>query len=92
MDTVSLTELKQKLKEQIIEELNLQDIKPEDIPDDAPLFVEGLGLDSIDALELVVILEKYHGVKIPDETVGRKVLQSITAMAEFVQEENAKRM
>jgi acyl carrier protein len=92
MDTRSLTELKQKLKEQIIAELNLQDLKPEDIQDDAPLFVEGLGLDSIDALELVVILEKYHGVKIPDETVGRKVLQSITTMAEYVQEENAKKM
>ncbi len=92
MDTRSLTEVKQKLKEQIIAELNLQDLKPEDIQDDAPLFVEGLGLDSIDALELVVILEKYHGVKIPDETVGRKVLQSITTMAEYVQEENAKKM
>ena len=52
------------LKKQIIEELNLQDIKPEDIKDDAPLFGDGLGLDSIDALELVVLMEKYHGVKI----------------------------
>jgi acyl carrier protein len=84
-------DLKYELKKQIIEELNLQDIKPEDIIDDAPLFMEGLGLDSIDALELVVIMEKYHNVKIPDETVGRKVLQSINTMVEYIQEENTKK-
>ena len=85
-----MQDLKHELKKQIIEELNLQDIKPEDIEDDAPLFGDGLGLDSIDALELVVLMEKYHGVKITDETVGRKVLYSITAMAEYIQEENSK--
>ena len=89
--TLNIQELKEALKRQIVEELNLQDIKPEDIVDDAPLFVEGLGLDSIDALELVVLMEKYHGVRIPDEIVGRKVLQSINTMAEYIQEENAKR-
>ncbi len=78
------------LKSQIIEELNLEGIKPEDIQDEAPLFVEGLGLDSIDALELVVLMEKYYGVRIPDEIVGRKVLQSINTMAEYIQEETAK--
>lgn len=76
--------LKLELKTQIIQELNLEDLKPEDIEDDAPLFVEGLGLDSIDALELVVLMEKYHGVKIPDETVGREALQSINTMAEYI--------
>ena len=88
--TLNTEDLKYALKKQIIEELNLQDLKPEDIQDDAPLFVEGLMLDSIDALELVVLMEKYHGVRILDEIVGRKVLQSINTMAEFIQEENAK--
>ncbi|MEO8416750.1 MAG: phosphopantetheine-binding protein [Ginsengibacter sp.] len=83
-------ELKDILKKQIIEELNLQEIKPEDIKDDAPLFGDGLGLDSIDALELVVLMEKYHGVKILDETIGKKVLASVNSMAEYIQQENSK--
>jgi acyl carrier protein len=85
-----MEDLKFTLKKQIIEELNLQEIKPEDIVDDAPLFGDGLGLDSIDALELVVLMEKYHGVKIPDEDVGKKVLASINTMAEYILEENSK--
>ena len=85
-----MQDLKYILKKQIIEELNLQDIKPEDIVDDAQLFGDGLGLDSIDALELVVLMERYHGVKILDETVGKKVLYSIDTMAEYILEENAK--
>jgi acyl carrier protein len=85
-----MQDLKYELKKQIIEELNLQDIKPEDIIDDAPLFGDGLGLDSIDALELVVLMEKYHGVKILDETVGKKVLASINSMADYIVEENSK--
>ena len=79
--------LKMQLKKQIIEELNLEEITPEDIENDAPLFGEGLGLDSIDALELVVILENYHGVKITDESVGRKVLYSIDTMADYIMEQ-----
>jgi acyl carrier protein len=85
-----MEDLKYELKEQIIGELNLEDIKPEDIQDDAPLFGDGLGLDSIDALELVVLMEKYHGVKITDEEVGKKVLVSINTMAEFIEEEKSK--
>jgi len=85
-----MQDLKNELKKQIIEELNLPDIKPEDIADDAPLFGDGLGLDSIDALELIVLIEKYHGVKILDETVGRKVLASINSMAEYIIEEKSK--
>ncbi len=87
---LNIQEIKNTLKKQIIEELNLQEIKPEDIEDDTPLFGDGLGLDSIDALELVVLMEKYYGVKIMDETVGRKVLASINTMAEYIQEENSK--
>ena len=85
-----MQDLKYILKKQIIEELNLQEIKPEDIADDAQLFGDGLGLDSIDALELVVLMEKYHDVKILDETVGKKVLYSINTMAEYILEENSK--
>lgn len=87
---MEIDKLKYTLKEQIIKELNIEDLSPEDIQDDAPLFVEGLGLDSIDALELVVIMEKYHDVKIPDETVGKEVLYSITTMAEYILEEQKK--
>jgi len=85
-----MEDLKYELKKQIIEELKLEDIKPGDIDDDAPLIGDGLGLDSIDALELVVLLEKYHGVKIMDEEVGKKVLASVNTMAEFIVEEKAK--
>ncbi len=85
-----LQDLKYELKKQIIEELNIEDIKPEDIADDAPLFGDGLGLDSIDALELVVLLEKNYGIKIVDEEVGKRVLASINTMAEFILEEKEK--
>lgn len=87
---LTMEDLKYELKKQIIEELNLTDITPEEIIDDAPLFGDGLGLDSIDALELVVLLEKKHGVKITNEAVGKKALASINTMAEFISEENAK--
>ncbi|MEM7368423.1 MAG: phosphopantetheine-binding protein [Bacteroidota bacterium] len=84
-----MEQLKYTLKEQIIEELNLEEITPEDIDNAAPLFgEEGLQLDSIDALELVVIMENYHGVKIPDEQVGKEVLYSIDTMADYIQLHN----
>ena len=85
-----IQDLKYQLKQQIIDELKLEDLKPEDIKDDAPLFGDGLGLDSIDALELVVLLEKYHGVKITDEETGKKALASIDTMAQFIMEEKAR--
>lgn len=85
-----LENIRYELKKQIIEELNIEDIKPEDIVDDAPLFGDGLGLDSIDALELVVLLEKNYGIKITDEEVGKRVLASINTMAEFILEEKEK--
>ena len=81
----NVDELKNDLKKQIIEQLNLEEITPEDIENDAPLFGgPGLGLDSIDALELVLIMERYRGVKIPDATIGEKVLYSIDTMAEYI--------
>jgi acyl carrier protein len=74
------------LKNLIIKTLKLEDITPEDIADEAPLFGDGLGLDSIDALELVVALEKKYGVVIPDSEVGQKVFRSVNALAGYVQE------
>ena len=82
-------ELKLELKKQIIEELNLEGVQPEEISDDAPLFGDGLGLDSIDALELVVLLEKYHNVRITDEETGKKALASINSLAEFISTQKA---
>ncbi len=77
-------ELIEELKELIITRLKLEDITPEEIGDDDPLFGEGLGLDSIDALELVVALEKKYGIKIPDEDVGREAFRSVNALADYV--------
>ena len=77
--------LTQELKARIIESLRLQDITPEQIDNDAPLFGTGLGLDSIDALELVVMLEKHYGIVIKDIEEGRPAFRSIRALAAFVQ-------
>lgn len=79
-----MEDLKFTLKQQIIEALNLQDMKPEDIDDNAPLFGEGLGLDSIDSLELMVLLERNYGIKIEDAREGRAVLGSVQSMADYI--------
>jgi acyl carrier protein len=75
------------LKEMIIDTLKLEDISAEEIDDDAPLFKEGLGLDSIDALELVVAIEKNFNVIIEDEDVGKEAFGSIRILAGFIQRE-----
>jgi len=80
-----MDELIEKLKTEIIEQLNLEDLKKEDIDADAPLFGGGLGLDSIDALELNVLLEKNYGIKVASPTEGRKIFQSIRTVAEYIQ-------
>lgn len=72
------------LKVQIIEALNLKHLKPEDIGDDQPLFVKGLGLDSIDALELIVLMQQQYGIKISDPKEGPGIFQSVKAMAEYI--------
>jgi len=72
------------LKSQIIAALNLQDVTPEKIDDEAPLFGAGLGLDSIDALELVVMLEKNYGIVIKDIEEGRPAFRSVRTLADFV--------
>src|SRR5690606_28529221 len=70
-----MSDLKQELKEKIITQLNLEDISIDDLQDDTPLFGDGLGLDSIDALELIVLLDKQYGIKLADPKEGRKVLK-----------------
>ncbi len=74
-----------KLKGEIIGQLNLEDVKKEDIDNDAPLFGDGLGLDSIDALELIVLLEKNYGIKVANPQDGKKIFQSVRTMAEFIE-------
>lgn len=79
-----MEELISDLKEQIIKTLNLEDITGEDIDNDAPLFGDGLGLDSIDALELIVLLEKRYGIKLSDPAEGKAIFKSINTMAEYI--------
>jgi acyl carrier protein len=81
-----MEELIEKLKKEIIEALNLEEINVDDIKTDAPLFMEGLGLDSIDALELTVLLEKKYGLKIKTAEEGKKILFSVKTMAEYIQQ------
>lgn len=78
------------LKEQIIETLNLEEITPDDIENDAPLFGDGLGLDSIDALELIVILDKYYGIKLASPAEAKKILTSINDIAAYVAKNRTK--
>lgn len=78
------------LKKEIIEVLNLEGIKPEDIDDDAPLFGEGLGLDSIDALELIVLMEKNYGIKLANATEGREIFKSVRVMADYIAKHRTK--
>lgn len=79
-----MEELISDLKEQIIKTLNLEDITGEDIDNDAPLFGDGLGLDSIDALELIVLLEKRYGIKLSDPAEGKAIFKSINTMVEYI--------
>ncbi|MGI9551888.1 MAG: phosphopantetheine-binding protein [Aurantibacter sp.] len=79
-----MSELKLELKEKIIEQLNLEDVSVGEIADNDPLFGEGLGLDSIDALELIVMLDKDYGIKLADPKEGRKIFESIDTMATYI--------
>jgi acyl carrier protein len=82
--------LKQQLKKQIIEFLNLTPLTAEEIKDDEPLFGDGLGLDSIDSLELIVLLKKEYGVNIQDPKEGRKVLVDVNTMVDYITEHGKK--
>lgn len=83
--TMEREQLKTQLKEQIIQYLNLLDITPDQIKDDEPLFGDGLGLDSIDSIELIVLLEREYGIKINDPKEGRKILVDINTMLDFIE-------
>lgn len=85
-----MEDLKNTLKEQIIDVLNLEEITPDDIANDAPLFGDGLGLDSIDALELIVILDKYYGIKLASPAEGKSIFQSIDSIAAYVEKNRTK--
>ena len=78
-----MEELKETLKKQIIEALSLEDMRPEDIDDAAPLFGDGLGLDSIDALELIVLMEKQYGIRLNNPAEGKEILASVNTMVEY---------
>jgi acyl carrier protein len=80
-----MEDFKRALKLQIIEALSLQGMQPEEIDNDAPLFGDGLGLDSIDSLEMIVLLERNYGIKIEDPREGRRVFESIQVMADYIQ-------
>lgn len=82
-------ELIEKLKVQLIEQLNLEDLEVADIGDDTMLFGDELGLDSIDALEIIVLLEKDYGVKIENQEEGQKVFKSVQSIAQFILENQA---
>lgn len=85
-----MEELVLKLKKEIIEVLNLEEVKPEDIDNDAPLFSDGLGLDSIDALELIVLIEKNYGIKLKDPAKGKEIFKSINVMADYIAKNRTK--
>ncbi len=78
------------VKKEIINVLNLEDIMPEDIDNDAPLFGDGLALDSIDALELIVLMEKNYGIKLKDPAAGKEIFKSINVMAEYISQNRTK--
>ncbi len=86
------SDLRRKLKELLIERLKFEDMTPEDIPDDEPLFGGGLGLDSIDALEIVVMLESEFGIKVKNETSARESFRSISTLANYVEQKLAQEL
>ncbi|MBR5700631.1 MAG: acyl carrier protein [Bacteroidales bacterium] len=85
-----MEELINNLKLQIIDALNLEGMTPEDIGNDDPLFGEGLGLDSIDALELIVILDKFYGIKLANASEGKEVFKSVATIADYVAKHRTK--
>lgn len=85
-----MEELKNTLKAQIIDALNLEGMTPEQIDDSCPLFGEGLGLDSIDVLELIVILDKYYGIKLSGPSEGKEIFKNIDTIASYIQKHRTK--
>ncbi len=85
-----MEQLIETLKAQIIEALNFEDMTPGDIDADAPLFGEGLGLDSIDALELILLLDREYGIKLADPKEGKAIFASVRTMAQYIQSHRTK--
>ena len=85
-----MDELKRQLKQQIIEVLSLEEINPEDIVDSEPLFGEGLGLDSIDAMELIVLMEKNYGIRLNNPAEGKAIFASLDTMADYIAQHRTK--
>jgi acyl carrier protein len=85
-----MDELIIELKKRLIDVLNLEEMQPEDIDADAPLFGEGLGLDSIDVLELIVMMEKVYGIKIKDPSAGKDIFKSVAVMADYINRNRTK--
>ncbi len=85
-----MEELIEEIKEEIIKVLNLEDMTPADIDADAPLFGEGLGLDSIDALELIVLMEKHYGIRLASAAEGKDIFKSVRTMAEYISKNRKK--
>jgi acyl carrier protein len=85
-----MEELVLELKQRIIDALNLEEMTPEDIETEAPLFGEGLGLDSIDALELIVLLEKNYGIRLANPAEGKEIFKSVASIAAYVNEHRTK--
>lgn len=85
-----MEELIEQLKKQIIEVLNLEDLSPAEIDAEAPLFGEGLGLDSIDALELIVLMEREYGIKLSNPAEGKEIFRSVASIANYVSKNRKK--
>lgn len=85
-----MEELKEELKGKIIEVLNLEDVAVADINDSDALFGDGLGLDSIDALELIVLLDKEYGIKLSDPKQGKSIFESVNTMADYIAKNRTK--
>ncbi len=81
--------LKEEIKTHLITQLNLEGMSPNDIVDDAPLFGEGLGLDSIDALEIIVMLDNFYGISLTSPEQGKEVFRSIDSLADFIQKQKS---
>ncbi len=80
-----MSDLRTELKHKLVKTLDLQDVNPDEIADDEPLFGDGLGLDSIDVLEIVVMIEQDFGIKIDNKELGQEVLRSVSTLADYIE-------